>query len=643
MDSGCSFHMSPNKDWFLDYKEINDGPVYMGNNNMCRVYGIGNIPLKLTNGSTILLTKVRHVPDLRRNLISLGILDDAGCTCVAKNNSLSVFKGTKLVLKGIKRQGLYVLDGHYLNETPNSALITNKVNDAVLWHLRLGHISQQGLEAMNKQGLLTLNNTPKLDLCETCVLGKQNRLPFGKGIHLSKTCLEYLHADLWGPAKDNTHGGNRFFLSIIDDYSRKVWVILLKSKDETFEKFKDWKVMVENQSGNKIKILRTDNGLEFCNTLFDKFCIENGIQRHRTVVRTPQQNGVAERMNRTLLERVRCLMFTSNLPKGFWGEALNTAAYLINRSPNTVLNLKCPEEIWSGRQPTLNHLRTFGCLAYAHRSEGKLEPRAVKCVFLGYQEGTKGYRLWERSSGGVKILVSRDVTFNENEFPCKLAVSVSDNADKITYNKTSTIEVEHGTFLNEEGSHVTFEEEDINATSLEEEVGPRNETIESEVSPSSVDNTQVASEPRDYQLIRDRERRVPKPNPKYSYADLIFTALVAGSEIQNSEPVCYNDAVSSNDAKLWKSAMNEEIDSLNKNNTWTLVPRPAKASIIDCKWIYKLKQGISESDPVRYKARLVAKGYSQKEGIDYNEIFSPVVKFKTIRIMLALVAFYDLN
>ncbi|GAB2296510.1 hypothetical protein Dimus_038428 [Dionaea muscipula] len=150
----------------------------------------------------------------------------------------------------------------------------------------------------------------------------------------------------------------------------------------------------------------------------------------------------------------------------------------------------------------------------------------------------------------------------------------------------------------------------------------------------------------DYQLIRDRERRAPKPNPKYSllsYADLIYTALVAACEVQNAEPVSFSDAMSSKNCNNWKTAMDEEMTSLKDNKTWVLVPRPEKARIIDCKWIYKIKEGISKSDPIKFKARLVAKGFSQKEGLDYNEIFSPVVKFKTIRLMLAVTAFYDLE
>ncbi|GAB2300656.1 hypothetical protein Dimus_038630 [Dionaea muscipula] len=393
--------------------------------------------------------------------------------------------------------------------------------------------------------------------------------------------------------------------------------------------------------------------------MFDNFCKLNGIERHKTVVNTPQQNGIAERMNRTLLEKVRCLLFTSKLPKYFWGEALNTAAYLINLSPSTALNFKCPYEIWNKRPPCLDHLKIFGCAAYMHKSDGKLNPRSTKCVFLGYQEGTKGYRLWDKGASGFKIMISRDVIFNENEFPCKADNNANDSFDDIVTADVSSsdqaenamtpsIEVEHATSLEREGRTGTNQIEAADpATPQDEEGSSPTQMSHDEVSEQTTtdDPSENIESIHDYQLVRDRGKRVPKPNPRFSnfsYADLVFTALIAAADL-NTEPASFFDAVNCKNSDLWKKAMDEEMDSLNKNKTWTLVPLPDKMKAIDCKWIYKLKEGISTSDPVRYKARLVAKGFSQREGIDYTEIFSPVVKYKTIRIMLAVCAFYDLE
>ena len=204
------------------------------------------------------------------------------------------------------------------------------------------------------------------------------------GSHESKSILEYVHSNLWGPEKTKTHGGNAYFLSIVDDYSRKVWVYLLKNKSDAFSKFKQWKILIENLTDEKLKTLRTDNGLEFYNDEFGTFCRECGIQRHTSVRKTPQQNGVAERMNRALLNKSRCMLFNSGLSKTFWGEAVLTAAYLVNRCSSSAINFKTLEEMWKGKPPDLSHLRVFGCSVYTHQSGGKLEPRAIKCVFLGY-------------------------------------------------------------------------------------------------------------------------------------------------------------------------------------------------------------------------------------------------------------------
>jgi transposase InsO family protein len=224
--------------------------------------------------------------------------------------------------------------------------------------------------------------------------------------------LDYLHADCWGPAQQPSLGGTLYFLSVIDDCSRMVWVFLMKHKSESFQNFKEWKLMIENQVGRKIKTLRTDNGLEFCSKEFDQFCKNEGIARHHTIRHTPQQNGVAERMNRTLLERTRCLLSNAGLGKEFWAEAINTVCHLVNRTPSTAIDSKTPYEVWSGKPTDYTGLRVFGCPAYYHVSEGKLEPRSKKGLFMGYGAGVKGYRIW--SPAERRVIFSRDVIFDEN-------------------------------------------------------------------------------------------------------------------------------------------------------------------------------------------------------------------------------------
>ena len=240
-------------------------------------------------------------------------------------------------------------------------------------------------------------------------------MKFSIGIHNSKGTLDYIHADLWGPAQTVSLGGARYFLSLIDDFSRMVWVFGLKSKDKVFDQFKNWKTLVETQANRKVRRLRTDNSLEFCNKDFDDFCTKHGIVRHKTVRQTPQQNGLVKRMNMTLIDKVRCMLIHSKLPMSLWAEALDTACYIVNMSPSSGINFRTPYELWSGKPADYSHLRIFGCPAYVYVKQGKLEPRAFKCVFLGYPAGVKGYKLWCTDMKPPRAIINRDVVFNEHE------------------------------------------------------------------------------------------------------------------------------------------------------------------------------------------------------------------------------------
>lgn len=416
LDSGCSYHMTPNREYLIDFKDIKGSKVLLGNNEACVVQGVDSVRIKAHDGQEKILTEVRYVPQLRRNLISLGELDRSGFSYKSEKGSLKVYKGSLLKLKGVLKNGLYILDGTTIvGET--TVVSDAAVKNTEVWHKSLGHVSEGGLNALFRQGLLGEQKLTDLPLCEHCVLSKSTRVKFGKGKHTTGAILEYVHSDLWGPARVATLRGARYFFTLIDDYSRKVWIFLLKQKSEAFSKFKEWKLLIENKTGRKLKCLRTDNGLEFLSNEFKDFCKVEGVERHLIVRMTPQQNGLAERYNQTILERVRCLLSNAKLPKTFWGEAAATACYLINRCPSTAIGLKTPQELWTGKPPDLSNLKVFGCTAFAHVKEGKLDPRAKKCIFLGYPHGVKGYKLWSHEEGKGRCLVSRDVVFNESEMP----------------------------------------------------------------------------------------------------------------------------------------------------------------------------------------------------------------------------------
>ncbi|CAM8999126.1 unnamed protein product [Rhodiola kirilowii] len=563
-----------------------------------------------------------------------------------------------------------------------------------------------------------------MDFCETCVLGKKTAHAFSKSKMVVNERLKYVHSDLWGPAQVQTISGRSYFISFVDHYSRKVWIYLLKSKTEVFDCFKAWKLSVESEIDLKLKCLRTDNGLEYCNKVFDDFCTENGIKRHLTVPGTPQQNGITERMNRTLLERARCMLLSSGLKSSMWGKAVTTTCYLINRSPCSAIDFKLPLEMWLKKKISLDHLRPFGCTAYAKVSDGKLELRAIKSVMLGYPSGVKGYKLLVVQPGGYKVIKSRSVTFNEKAFHYKNLttsdVHVSGNNDE------STTFIPPGYFLENQGRpdrneagesadtagdsqgpgghmdlatppQVSLGNQDhggseasnngndfphqqndgdqlsssiqtssmirnnsartVNVASADDDIMPSASLSNSERGTTDVVNAGVTgltdelvvhndNDLSDYVLTRDRAPRTKIPNKRYAnvteFANVAEYALTVAEDIKFAIPDTYADSMKSKESDKWKLAMCEEIESMfNNGGTWELVPKPAGAKIIGSKWVFRIKEGNNLDDPPRFKARLCAKGFSQRGGIDYNEIFALVVKYKTLRLLLAMTTVYD--
>jgi transposase InsO family protein len=246
---------------------------------------------------------------------------------------------------------LYVLRGCTLPGIVVAAVTSNDSDDCGkthLWHMRLGHMSEQGMAELVKRELIDGCNLSKFEFCEHCIFGKHKRVRFNASVHTTKGILDYVHADVWGPSRKTSIGGANYMLTIIDDYSRKVWPYFLKHKSDVFDAFK-WKVTVEKQTEKKVvKVLRTDNCMEFCSNEFEEFCSNDGMIRHHTIPYTPQQNSVAERMNRTIISRARCMLSNAGMHSRFWAEAANTACYLINRSPSIPLEKKTLIEVWSG-------------------------------------------------------------------------------------------------------------------------------------------------------------------------------------------------------------------------------------------------------------------------------------------------------
>jgi transposase InsO family protein len=250
--------------------------------------------------------------------------------------------------------------------------------------------------------------------CDVCVLIKLRRLPFPQQLSFrAKERLELVHGDLCGPVTLATPRGRRYFLLLVDDLSRYKWVVVLGSKGEAADAIRRAQAAAEAECGHKLRVLRTDNGGEFMAAEFTSYCADEGVQCHYSASYSPQQNGVVERRNQMVVGMARALLKQRGMHDVFWGEAVVTAVYILNRSPTKALNGKTSYEAWHGRKPVVSHSRVFGCLAFGNELGhiGKLDDRSTLVVFIGYVEGSKAYRIID--PGTQRVRTTRDVVFDE--------------------------------------------------------------------------------------------------------------------------------------------------------------------------------------------------------------------------------------
>lgn len=352
MDSGCSNHMTGTRSLFKELDENQKSEVRFGDDRMVKVEGKCTVDMKTSQGNVKLLHDVQYVPSLNYNLLSVGqlmkdgyyILFDGGI-CSVYDNKLG--KYIARIPKASNR--MFPLD---VSSKENCAL-TVKASESNLWHLRYGHLNVRGLKLLAaKKLVIGLPEIDDIDLCKGCVYGKQSRksFPVNKAWKASNY-LKLVHADVCGPMSVESLGGSQYFLLFIDDYSRMSWVYFLKLKSETFENFKHFKALVEKQRRCPLKTLHSDRGGQFNSNEFAIFCKRNGIHGELTAAYTPQQNGVVERKNQTVVEMARSMITATSLPKQFWAEAVATVVYVLNISPTKAVMNRTPYEAWKYRKP----------------------------------------------------------------------------------------------------------------------------------------------------------------------------------------------------------------------------------------------------------------------------------------------------
>ena len=419
LDSGCSNHMCGKKEIFSEYNDNFKESVKLGNNSRLTVQGKGNVRMEV-NGIMQVITDVFYVPDLKNNLLSIGQLQEKGLAIIMQHNECKVFhpeRGLIMETAMATNRMFIILGSSQLRE--QGCLISMTEDQPQLWHRRYGHLSLSGLKILQQKKMV--KGLPRLKalvkVCEDRLVGKQLRDPFPKeNTFRASTILQLVHADICGPISHMSNSKKRYLITFIDDYSRKTWVYFLVEKSEAFTIFKSYKARVEKETGACIRSLRTDRGGEFTSQEFTTFCNIHGIQRQLTSVYTPQQNGVAERKNRTIMNMVRSMLSEKKIPRTFWPEAVNWTIHVLNRSPTLVVRSMTLEEAWSGSKPSMEHFRVFGCFSHVHiphNKRVKLDSKSSKCILLGVSEESKAYRLFNPLS--QKIVISRDVVFEEDK------------------------------------------------------------------------------------------------------------------------------------------------------------------------------------------------------------------------------------
>jgi hypothetical protein len=327
--SGASRHMTGDQARLSDLnKRKTSYKVELGDKSTYPIEGFGQAPIKLELGNHVHLSNVLYVPGLEKNLVSISCLEDkVNIIAFIDEKVLSWHKDSSLEdarVIGRREGNLY-----RLLERNEESLVHDKVNPNELWHTRYAHINYQSLPFLRKmvEGIPELKCTHE-GICKGCALGKNIKKPFPSSNNRSKETLDIIHSDVCGPMPVKSLGGALYYVTFIDDYSRKMWLYLLKSKDEVFSKFQEFKAEIENLTNNKIKTLRTYNGGEYTSKEFIAFCKSTGIRRELTVPHNPQQNGVAERKNRSIEEIVKSLVNDQDLSMFLWGEVAMTTIYV---------------------------------------------------------------------------------------------------------------------------------------------------------------------------------------------------------------------------------------------------------------------------------------------------------------------------
>ncbi|KAJ9514370.1 hypothetical protein QJQ45_012285 [Haematococcus lacustris] len=690
IDSGCSRHLTPHRELLHDYQPLHEPHhIIVANGGRIEAQGQGVVCFEGAGGAMQLLD-VLHVPEADGSLVSVGKATRAGGSVHFTPFGCSInMPGAKYSIRGTQvEQDLFLLDSKPVPVAGGFSLAARTCSDPLVLHHRLGHPGYRQLARLLREGMVRGTSVTAAqceaaasELCEPCVMGKQTSLEARQHAGLGVTAtrpLMLVHSDVCdvtGQYSAATPDGMRYFVSLLDEFSGLVAVVLIKHKSDAPAALRDMVTLLQRRLGHKVVYLRTDRGGEYIGAETQQWLRSEGITHQQTAPRTPTMNGSAERVNRTIMECVRAMMLASGVPAYFWGFGVMAAAHVHNLRP--VAGKPCkPHEACFGSPPDIHHLRVWGCPAWVHDSEpsSKLASRGIKGVFVGYEEGGKAYQVWAEG----RLYVSKSVVFDEQAVlrrfaPVSCAPAPSDlvappSAGAPKGGDSAAGEqpgkqggMEQGRMGSGGGTPavtptVTPARHSANCGggSSDSNSGGGMETG----TPDTVPALRPALVPPE----RRRSERVRKRVEFPDFVTLCYSARYesnsssgseregdgsrgsrgsrgssGGAASQPAEPRSFSEAMSRPDAEEWGRAMDAEMASQHANQTWVLVSRQPGMSVLPGRWVLKVKWG-SDGSIVKYKARWVVKGFRQRDGVDYFEdaVFAPVVMHTTQRLIFAL-------
>jgi hypothetical protein len=705
LDSGASRHVTP-------YASILQGVVPIlkyittGDGTVLEATATGTVVLEDSDSQRVTLNNVLLVPGIKYNLVSTSAIRRAGGRIVSESNATTIYCGDYIALKAYDHPIVGIPCYQSAAVGTAFAAFTNTTEAAELWHQRFGHLGYANMIKLARHEMVdglpvsagAFGDHIGKENCDACAIGKLIKSPFYPAVHKARAAGELLHTDVCGPIQPDTAGGNKYFMTVTDDFTRYSMVKLIKYKSDVTSSLIEYINLVEKQTGNPVKALRSDNGGEYTSNQLDAFLKDKGIVHEYSLPYTPQQNGVAERLNRTLLDKAIPMLDQSGLPLKHWGDAIVTANYLKNLSPTSASSVT-PYEAFFGYKPNVSNLRVFGCRAFVltpSHARTKLEPRAKAGVFIGYPyldtSTFKGYRVLLDDG---TYTASRHVIFKEGEFPYIISKPANSltlyglapgNTVEFHYfhaptsKTTSNVNVIDGSGsdnLDGNGNGGSVDNTTGNLAADNADISDDPAPVSSPAPPSSpaVADTPTSSAPplppASDRILRPRDAhgRVAKPNnqlpepaaeisappaapelPRAHNFPLVprmqdgNTALLAADPAANiiAEPSTFKEAMASPQGDLWLAASNDEYASLLANDTWDLLEPPPGTNVIPCKWVFKVKRD-ANGNVERFKARLVVKGFHQREGIDFTEVFAPTAKYSAFRAFMGVTAVKDLE